>query len=69
MNAQRAPEPKTAPARNAARKPWKKKTPVEIVLKETDNLRELVATKEEELNGLRRQLHKLEEARKFLEDA
>jgi hypothetical protein len=51
----------------AARKPWKKKTPVEIMLDQIEKIREGVAQKEEELKQAKRQLQKLEEARKVLE--
>ncbi len=50
-----------------ARKPWKKKTPVEIMLDQIEKIRESVAEKEEELKQSKRQLQKLEEARKILE--
>lgn len=59
--------PSTAPSKTAARKPWRKKTPVEIVLAETDKLRQDIVQREEELKGLRRQLQKFEEARKIFE--
>lgn len=49
------------------RKPWKKKTPVEVVLDQINRLREGVAAQEEELKQAKRQLRKLEEARKVLE--
>jgi predicted patatin/cPLA2 family phospholipase len=49
------------------RKPWKKKTAVEIVLGQIDRLREDVQKKEEEFKQARRQLQKLEEAKKVLE--
>jgi hypothetical protein len=51
----------------AGRKPWKKKTPVEIMLDQIEKIREGVAQKEEELKQAKRQLQKLEEARKVLE--
>jgi hypothetical protein len=44
-----------------------KKTPVEVVLDQINRLRDDVAKKEEELKTARRQLLKLEEARKVLE--
>jgi hypothetical protein len=69
MNAQKAGEP--AQARSSAstegRKPWKKKTPVEVVLNQIDRMRDGVAAKEEELKQTRRQLQKLEEVKKILE--
>jgi len=49
------------------RKPWKKKTPVEVVLDQINRLRDDVARKEDELKQAKRQLQKLEEARKVLE--
>ena len=55
------------PTAQAGRKPWKKKTPVEIMLDQIDKIREDVAEKEEELKHAKRQLQKLEEARKVLE--
>jgi hypothetical protein len=62
-----APKSGTVPPTQAERKPWKKKTPVDIVLDQINKLREDVAAKEEELKVARRQLQKLEEARKVLE--
>ena len=71
MTAVKAQEP--ASARPTAsvnqRKPWKKKTPVEVVLAQIERLREGVADKEEELKQTRRQLQKLEEVKKILETA
>lgn len=52
---------------NAPRKPWKKKTPVEVVLDQINKIRDEVAQKEEDLKQARRQLQKLEEVRKVLE--
>jgi len=49
------------------RKPWVKKTPVEVVLSQIERLREGLAKKEEELKQAKRQLQKLEEVRKILE--
>jgi hypothetical protein len=49
------------------RKPWKKKSPVQIVLDQINKLREDVGKKEQELNQAKRQLQKLEEVRKVLE--
>jgi hypothetical protein len=49
------------------RKPWKKKTPVEVVLDQINRLRDNVTEKEEELKLAKRQLQKLEEAAKVLE--
>jgi hypothetical protein len=68
MNAQKQSEPAQAKL-PTGRKPWKKKTPVEVVLDQIDRVKEDVATREEELKQARRQLQKLEEARKLLESA
>ena len=58
----------TSPAASSGgRKPWKKKTPVEVVLEQTDKLRGQITEKEEELKDLRKQLQKFEEARKIFE--
>ena len=57
----------TTTTRDATRKPWKKKTPVEVMLDQIDRLREDVQKKEEELKQAKRQMQKLEEARKVLE--
>ena len=60
----------TAPSQSAAtsgRKPWKKKTPFDVVLEQIHRLREDVAQKEEEFKLAKRQLEKLEEVKKVLE--
>jgi acetolactate synthase small subunit len=49
------------------RKPWKKKTPIDVVLDQITRLHEDVTAKEEELKQAKRQLQKLEEVRKVLE--
>ena len=49
------------------RKPWKKKTPIDVVLEQIDRLRDQVNGKEEELKQAKKQLQKLEEVRKVLE--
>ena len=56
-----------APTTQATRKPWKKKTPVEVVLDQINRLRDDVLEREEELKQAKRQLQKLEEAKKVLE--
>jgi flagellar biosynthesis GTPase FlhF len=61
-------EPKPAPAaKPEARKPWKKKSPVEVVLEQADKLKAEIAEMEEELKAKRRQLVKFEEAKKLFE--
>ena len=60
-------EPKPAPAKSEGRKPWKKKTPVEVVLEQAEKLKSEIAEAEEELKSKKRQLAKFEEARKLFE--
>ena len=50
--------------RPAERKPWKKKTPVEVVLEQADKLKAEIAETEEELKAKRRQLEKFEAGQK-----
>ncbi len=57
-----------APAESGtSRKPWKKKSAVEVVIAQIDRVREDVTKREDELKVARRELQKLEEARKLLE--
>ena len=56
-----------APARPQERKPWKKKTPVEVVLEQAEKLRQEITEAEEDLKQKRKQLQKFEEARKIFE--
>ena len=56
-----------APTESSGRKPWKKKTPVEVVLAQIEKVREDVNEQEEKLKVSRRELQKLEEAKKLLE--
>lgn len=67
MPAPKTPEPKAPPPKPEGRKPWKKKTPVEVVLEQADKLKEEIAEMEEELKAKRKQLLKFEEARKLFE--
>jgi len=57
----------TTTASTGGRKPWKKKTPVEVVLDQINRIKDDVAKKEEEFKQAKRQLEKLEAARKVLE--
>ncbi len=59
-------DPKATPAK-PERKPWKKKSPVEVVLEQADKLRAEIAEAEEELKAKRKQLQKFEEAKKIFE--
>ena len=58
---------KATPAAKPERKPWKKKTPVEVVLEQADKLKSEIAEMEEEIKAKRKQLQKFEEARKIFE--
>jgi hypothetical protein len=68
MPVPKAPEPRPGAAKSE-RKPWKKKTPVEVVLEQADKLRAEITQAEEELKAKKRQLAKFEEARKLFESA
>jgi hypothetical protein len=59
--------PGQIPEKSDGRKPWKKKTPVEIVLEQADKLKEEIQATEKELATKRKQLQKFEEARKLFE--
>ena len=69
MPVQKHPDP--VPARSAQgakeRKPWKKKTPVEVVLEQAEKLKSEISQMEDDLKQKRRQLQKFEEARKIFE--
>jgi hypothetical protein len=72
MTAKRAAEPsepQMSLGGTKERKPWVKKTPVEVVLSQIERLREGLTKKEEELKLAKRQLQKLEDVRKILESA
>ena len=59
---------KPAPAsKTEGRKPWKKKTPVEVVLEQADKLKSEIAEMEEEIKAKRKQLEKFEQAKKLFE--
>ena len=63
-----AKEPTSAAStQDRSRKPWKKKTPVQILLDQVDKLREEISQDEEALEQKKRQLEKFEEARKLFE--
>jgi hypothetical protein len=67
MPAPKAPDPKPAPPKPEGRKPWKKKSPIEVVLEQADKLKAEIAEAEDELKAKRKQLQKFEEARKIFE--
>lgn len=59
---------KAAPApETSGRKPWVKRTPVEVVLEQLDKQEQRVAGMREELAHEERELAKLQQARKVLE--
>ncbi len=59
--------PASPPAQAAGRKPWKKKTSVEVVLEQIGKQEKKVAEMERALAQERRELEKLQAARKVLE--
>lgn len=59
-----APQPAS---QSAGRKPWKKKSPVDVVLEQEDKLRKEIAEAETELSAKKLQLQKFEQARKLFE--
>lgn len=65
MNPQKQEKPATPPAQ--VRKPWIKKTPVEVVLEQIGKQEEKVAEMRKELALEERELGKLQQARKVLE--
>ena len=70
MSPQKTPgaAPAKPPAkRQEERKPWKKKTPVEVVFEQADKLKGEIAEMEEDLKAKRKQLQKFEEAKKIFE--
>jgi flagellar biosynthesis GTPase FlhF len=64
---QNAPAGKAEQPAASGRKPWKKKSPVEVVLEQADKLRAEIAEAEEDLKAKRRQLEKFEQAKKLFE--
>lgn len=73
MPIQKRPEPHatnippSVQSKTQERKPWKKKTPVEVVLEQAEKLKQEIAETEAELAQKRKQLQKFEEARKIFE--
>lgn len=59
--------PPAASTQDRSRKPWKKKTPVQILLDQVDKLREEIKQDEEALKQKKEQLLKFEEVRKIFE--
>ncbi len=62
-----AARPMFAQSQSSGRKPWKKRTPVDVVRDQIERLRKDVELKDAELALSKRQLQKLEEAVKVLD--
>jgi hypothetical protein len=68
MPAQKVEQPKGSSTSAAPlRKPWKKKTPVDIVFDQITKLKREIAETDDEQKERRRQLAKFEEAKKLFE--
>lgn len=65
--ARSSPETTAVTTNATQRKPWKKKTPLQVVTDQITRLREDVAHREEELKQAKRQMQKLDEVLKVLE--
>ena len=63
----KAAHPQQMGMKPVGRKPWKKKSPVEVVLEQGEKLKAEIAEMEEEIKAKRKQLQKFEEARKLFE--
>ena len=63
----KAAHPPVTTGAKPERRPWKKKTPVEVVLEQADKLKAEIAEMEEEVKAKRKQLQKFEEAKKIFE--
>lgn len=63
------PQPSKAgqPPAKSGRKPWKKKTPVDVMNDQAEKLRAEIAEAEEALKQKRKQLEKVEQAKKLFE--
>lgn len=60
--------PAGSPTQTSSRKPWKKKTPVQILLDQVEKLKEEIGQDEETLKQKKDQLKKFEEAAKLFEE-
>jgi hypothetical protein len=67
MNPPNQPKPAPSAQSSGGRKPWVKKTPVEIFLEQIAKQEEKVAALRAELQREERELGKLQQARKVLE--
>jgi hypothetical protein len=57
----------SSPTAGSGRKPWKKKTPVEVIMGQRDRLSEQIQEKEAELKQMKEQLSKFEEVIKVFQ--
>jgi hypothetical protein len=64
---QAAPASSPGSGTDTGRKPWKKKTPVEVMIAQRDKLEEDIKAKEAELKELKDQLAKFEEVIKVFQ--
>jgi hypothetical protein len=62
-----APRPTTTAAPSTGRKPWVKKTPVDVVLEQIGKQEQKVADMREAITHEERELAKLQQAKKVLE--
>ena len=67
MAIQKTADPKAQSQTASGRKPWKKKSPVQVLLDQADKLKAEITDMEEELKIKRKQLQKFEEAKKLFE--
>ncbi len=64
---QSANAPAAGAGTGTGRKPWKKKTPVEVIVGQRDRLHEQIQEKEAELKQMKEQLSKFEEVIKVFQ--
>jgi hypothetical protein len=67
MVAKKQSAPGSPAGAGTGRKPWKKKTPAEIMIGQRDKLDEDIKTKEAELKEMKEQLSKFEEVIKVFQ--
>ena len=67
QSATQAPKPEAHSTASGGRKPWVKKTPVEVVLEQINKQEQKVQQMETELTREKRELQKLSKAKEVLE--
>ena len=60
-------KPAAAGQKSGGRKPWKKKSPIDVVLEQESKLRAEVTELEEQIKAKRTQLQKFEQFRKMMD--